>query len=77
MIKALSAFVAHDGKSHWAVKYPELFQEEELISRAVKQFRGHELDPYVMGRSVGAYEGLATYTETIIQLLQLEAQKQK
>lgn len=75
MVKALSAFITQDGKGHWAIEYPELFQPEELISRAVKQFRGHDLDPYVMGRSVGAYEGLATYTETIVQLLQLEAAK--
>ena len=69
MIKALSAFVARDEKGRWTIKYPDLFNEEELISRAVKQFRGHDLDPYVMGRSVGAYEGLATYTETIVQVL--------
>lgn len=77
MIKALSAFVGRDSKGHWKIKYPSIFQEEELISRAVKQFRGHELDPYVMGRSVGAYEALATYTETIIQVLELEAAKKK
>lgn len=77
MIKALAAFAERDDDGHWTIKYPELFQEEELISRAVKQFRGHDLDPYVMGRSVGAYEGLATYTETIIQLLELEASKKK
>jgi|SRR5580704_7273882 hypothetical protein len=74
-IKALSAFVRRDTRGHWSIKYPELFQNEELISRAVKQFRGHDLDPYVMGRSVGAYEGLATYTETIVQLLELEASR--
>jgi len=75
MIKALSAFVESDRKGHWTINYPELFQDEELISRAVKQFRGHEKDPYVMGRSVGAYEALATYTETIIQVLALDASK--
>jgi hypothetical protein len=73
MMKALSAFVQKNSKGKWTIAYPELFRQEELISRAVKQFRGHELDPYVMGRSVGAYEALATYTETIIQLLELEA----
>lgn len=77
MIKALSAFVERNVDGSWTLEYPELFQEEELISRAVKQFRGHDLDPYVMGRSVGAYEGLATYTETIVQLLELEAAKNK
>lgn len=73
MMKALSAFVQKNSKNKWTIVYPELFRQDELISRAVKQFRGHDLDPYVMGRSVGAYEALATYTETIIQLLELEA----
>jgi AIPR protein len=73
MIKALSAFVQKNSKNKWTISYPELFRQEELISRAVKQFRGHELDPYVMGRSVGAYEALVTYTETIMQVLELEA----
>jgi hypothetical protein len=77
MIKALSAFARRDSKDHWSIKYPELYQDEELISRAVKQFRGHDLDPYAMGRSVGAYEGLATYTETIVQVLELVAAKKK
>jgi len=75
MVKALSAFVQKNSKNKWIIVYPELFRQDELISRAVKQFRGHELDPYVMGRSVGAYEALATYTETIIQLLELEARR--
>jgi len=70
MMKALSAFVEKQSDGSWTINYPDLFQQEELISRAVKQFRGHELDPYVMGRSVGAYEALATYTETIVQLLE-------
>ena len=73
MMKALSAFVRKNSKNKWTITYPELFRQDELISRAVKQFRGHDKDPYVMGRSVGAYEALATYTETIIQLLELEA----
>jgi hypothetical protein len=73
MMKALSAFVQKNSRNKWTIDYPELFRQDELISRAVKQFRGHDLDPYIMGRSVGAYEALATYTETIIQLLELEA----
>lgn len=74
MVRALAAFVRYDSlRRTWKFEFPVLYKSEELISRAVKQFRGHDLDPYVMGRSVGAYEGLATYTETIIQLLELEA----
>lgn len=73
MIRALSAFVVKDDKGKWSLDFPELFRRDELVLRAVKQFRSHELDPYVMGRSVGAYEALSTYTETIMQLLELEA----
>lgn len=70
MIRALSAFVTRKADGDWIIDKPKIYREEELVSRAVKQFRSYNIDPYVMGRSVGAYEGLATYTETIVQLLE-------
>ncbi|MDZ4288369.1 MAG: hypothetical protein U0984_10445, partial [Prosthecobacter sp.] len=75
MVKALSAFVSKDEDDRWTISAPSLYREDELVSRAVKQFRSHELDPYVMGRSVGAYEALATYTETIMQVLAINNAK--
>jgi len=71
IMKALSAFVNEGKDGKWRLNFPSLYRQEELVSRAVKQFRSHGVDPYVMGRSVGAYEALMTYTETIVQLLEM------
>ncbi|MEM8770510.1 MAG: AIPR family protein [Pseudomonadota bacterium] len=76
MMAALSAFVDIDENNDFAIFYPDIFREEQFVYHAVRQFRSHSSDPYVMGRSVGAYEGLATYTETIMQVLAISDEKQ-
>lgn len=68
IMSALSAFVRHkNGK--WLLEKPSLFKEEELIRRAVQQFRALDRDVAVMGRSEAAYDALSIYTETIATVL--------
>lgn len=77
MIKAISAFVVQSDDGSWSILYPDVFDRAELISSAVKLFRSREinLDPYVMGRSIGAYDGLAHYTKAIVQILKRLSQE--
>jgi hypothetical protein len=68
VMSALSAFVKMDG-STWVLDQPDLFKEEELIRRAVQQFRALDREVTVMGRSEAAYDALSIYTETIATVL--------
>jgi hypothetical protein len=54
----LSAFVRQKNGS-WMLEKPSLFKEEELIRRAVQQFRALDRDVAVMGRSEAAYDALS------------------
>ncbi len=68
VMSALSAFVVlKDG--HWTLDAPDLFKEDQLIRRAVQQFRALEREVTVMGRSEAAYDALSIYTETIASVL--------
>jgi hypothetical protein len=68
MMSALSAFV-HQKAGQWVLEKPDLFKEEELIRRAVQQFRALDREVAVMGRSEAAYDALSIYTETIATVL--------
>lgn len=68
VMSALSAFVVQKS-SGWTLVLPSLFKEEELIRRAVQQFRALEREVTVMGRSEAAYDALSIYTETIASVL--------
>ena len=68
VMSALSAFVTQKS-GQWALEKPELFKEEELIRRAVQQFRALDREVTVMGRSEAAYDALSIYTETIASVL--------
>jgi hypothetical protein len=71
IMSALSAFVKEkDGK--WALDKPTLFKEDELIRRAVQQFRSDTVNREValMGRSEQAYDALSIYTDTIAAVLE-------
>lgn len=65
---ALSAFVK-ESKDGWSLELPGLFKEEELIRRAVQQFRAMDRQVAYMGRSEAAYDALSIYTETIASVL--------
>ena len=68
VMSALSAFVTRKS-GHWLLEKPKLFKEEELIRRAVQQFRALNREVAVMGRSEAAYDALSIYTETIASVL--------
>jgi len=68
VMSALSAFVIRKS-GRWFLEKPELFKEEELIRRAVQQFRALDREVTVMGRSEAAYDALSIYTETIATVL--------
>jgi hypothetical protein len=68
IMSALSAFV-RQSRGRWLLEKPSLFKEEQLIRRAVQQFRALDRDVAVMGRSEAAYDALSIYTETIAAVL--------
>lgn len=71
IMSALSAFVVYED-GEWSLEKPDLFREEELVRRAVQQFRALDREVAVMGRSEAAYDALSIYTDTIATVL-LEA----
>ena len=68
IMSALSAFLRQKN-GHWLLDKPSLFKEEELIRRAVQQFRALDRDVALMGRSEAAYDALSIYTDTIATVL--------
>jgi hypothetical protein len=69
MMSSLSAFVRQKN-GQWVLEKPNSrFKENELIRRAVQQFRALERDVALMGRSEAAYDALSIYTETIADVL--------
>lgn len=68
LMSSLSAFVLQRN-GHWVLEKPDLFKEEELIRRAVQQFRALDREVAMMGRSEQAYDALSIYTETIASVL--------
>lgn len=69
IISALSEFVEQDSSGQWRIEKPKLFKEDEMVSRAVQQFRGQESDPMQMGRSAGVYDALRIYPATLIEVM--------
>jgi hypothetical protein len=69
IMSALSAFVrCKNGR--WVLEKPDVsFKEDELIRRAVQQFRALDREVATMGRSEAAYDALSIYTETIATVL--------
>ena len=68
-MKAMSAFVSKDEHDRWQLAKPSLFKPDDMIRRAVAQFRAHDSNPMDMGRSESAYEALLTYPETIVEVM--------
>ncbi|WP_186728933.1 AIPR family protein [Sphingomonas panacisoli] len=69
ILKAMSAFVRPNSEGKWILDKPSLFKPDEMVRKAVAQFRAHESNPMDMGRSQSAYEALLTYPETIIEVM--------
>lgn len=69
VMKAMSAFVKQDSDGKWMLDKPSLFKPDDMIRRAVAQFRAHDSNPMDMGRSESGYEALLTYPETIVEVM--------
>lgn len=69
VVKAMSAFVVQDDEAGWKLDKPSLFRPDDMIRRAVAQFRAHDSNPMLMGRRESAYEALLTYPETITEVM--------
>jgi hypothetical protein len=65
-----SAGIRRLGEGQWRLKKPGLFKETEMVQRTVNQFRAHNSDPMMMGRSAAAYDALRIYPQTLVQVLQ-------
>ncbi|MGC2301391.1 MAG: AIPR family protein [Acidobacteriaceae bacterium] len=69
IVGAMSEFVARDSSEKWKIAKPKLFKPQEMIARAVKQFRSVDSDPMQMGRSPGVYDALRIYPSTIVDVM--------
>ena len=69
IVGAMSEFTKQDQKGRWHISKPPQFKPEEMIKRAVAQFRAHGSDPMAMGRSEGAYDALRIYPQTLIDVM--------
>jgi hypothetical protein len=69
LMGAMSEFCAKDRKDHWRIQKPARFKETEMVRRAVNQFRAHNSDPILMGRSEAAYDALRIYPQTLVEVL--------
>ncbi len=69
LMGALSEFAAKDENGQWCIRKPAIFKEDEIVRRTVNQFRAHESDPILMGRSEGAYDAIRIYPQTLIDVL--------
>jgi hypothetical protein len=68
ILGAMSEFVTEGKDGKWRVRKPKRFKPDEMIKRAVAQFRAHSSDPMAMGRSEGAYDAIRIYPETLAEL---------
>lgn len=69
LLGAQSEFAFKDGGGQWSLKKPNRFREEEMVMRTVNQFRAHNSDPMLMGRSEAAYDALRIYPQTLVEVL--------
>ena len=65
---AMSEFVREEN-GQWEICKPSRFRPDEMVARAVAQFRAHNSDPMAMGRSEGAYDALRIYPNTLVEVL--------
>jgi hypothetical protein len=69
LMAAQSEFSVRDPGGQWSLKKTPRFREEEMVVRTVNQFRAHNSDPMVMGRSEAAYDALRIYPQTLVEVL--------
>ncbi|MCY3606226.1 MAG: AIPR family protein [Gammaproteobacteria bacterium] len=73
LVSGLSAFVIRRPRKGWVIDKPDLFTPDEMIRRAVEQFRAHNSNPMDMGRSEAAYDALRIYPETLVAVMEAAA----
>jgi AIPR protein len=69
LMGAMSEFCSRDKQGQWRIQKPNRFKEDEMVKRAVNQFRAHNSDPILMGRSEAAYDALRIYPQTLVEVL--------
>jgi hypothetical protein len=69
IVGGMSEFVQKKEDGSWVIERPALFRPNEMIMRAVSQFRSVDGDPMQMGRSAGVYDALRIYPATIIEVM--------
>lgn len=69
IMSAMSEFVEKGPNGKWQITKPRLFKANELIAKAVAQFRSVNSDPMMMGRSGQAYEAVRIYPRTIVEVM--------
>lgn len=69
ILGAMSEFVDKDSNGKWRIIKPKLFKPQEMIARAVRQFRSVESDPMQMGRSSGVYDAMRIYPNTLVEVM--------
>jgi hypothetical protein len=69
ILGAMSEFIVEDGEDKWKIEKPAIFKPDEMIARAIQQFRGVGSDPILMGRSSGVYDALRIYPATLVEVM--------
>jgi len=69
LMGAMSEFAVQDAKGRWQIEKPDRFKDDEMVRRAVNQFRAYNSDPMAMGRSEAAYDALRIYPQTLVEVL--------
>jgi hypothetical protein len=69
VVGAMSEFVVESSPGRWEISKPSLFSPADMIAGAIEQFRDHDSDPMLMGRSSGAYNALRLYPGTIVKVM--------
>jgi hypothetical protein len=76
ILGGMSEFVDQGNDDKWRIKKPKRFKPDEMIKRAVSQFRAHSSDPMAMGRSEAAYDALKIYPQTLVDVMrEMESEK--
>jgi hypothetical protein len=69
IVGAMSEFIEPTKPGQWRISKPKIFKAEKMIADAVKQFRGLNSDPILMGRSAAVYDALRIYPSTLVQVM--------
>jgi len=69
ILGAMSEFVQQGANGKWQIAKPNIFKPDEMVRRAVSQFRSYNSDPMLMGRNPAVYDALRIYPSTLIEVM--------